>query len=206
MDPAGQIPAESLPVHLSALRRHFEISLYFLLLTGVLTLVSTGKAGPGHDFPASGCHAVQGLPVVAWKGTGNLKPHGHLADGRVLYFLPVRSLGYFPHAGGRGAESRTLRSLARDDSPDAVRHHRSALQRFDDPGLSVPDADGFFVDAGLRNSHGGHSLPGVLFHFSGTRGLDLRGSGNVAKRAGRRSRDPSSPAPGPRISCTIRWP
>ncbi len=43
MDPAGQIPAESLPVHLSALRRHFEISLYFLLLTGVLTLVSTGK-------------------------------------------------------------------------------------------------------------------------------------------------------------------
>jgi hypothetical protein len=28
---------------LPALRRHFEISLYFLLLTGVLTLVSTGK-------------------------------------------------------------------------------------------------------------------------------------------------------------------
>jgi len=43
MDPAGQIPAESLPEHLSALRRHFEISLYLLLLTGVLTLVSTGK-------------------------------------------------------------------------------------------------------------------------------------------------------------------
>jgi len=43
MDPAGQIPAESIPVRLSALRRHFEISLYFLLLTGVLTLVSTGK-------------------------------------------------------------------------------------------------------------------------------------------------------------------
>jgi transglutaminase-like putative cysteine protease len=43
MDPAGQIPAEAIPVHLSAIRRHFEISLYFLLLTGVLTLVSTGK-------------------------------------------------------------------------------------------------------------------------------------------------------------------
>ena len=43
MDPAGQISAEVLPVHLSAIRRHFEISLYFLLLTGVLTLVSTGK-------------------------------------------------------------------------------------------------------------------------------------------------------------------
>ena len=43
MDSTAQIPAESLPVHLSAIRRHFEISLYFLLLTGVLTLVSTGK-------------------------------------------------------------------------------------------------------------------------------------------------------------------
>ncbi len=43
MNPAGQISAESSPAHLSAIRRHFEISLYFLLLTGVLTLVSTGK-------------------------------------------------------------------------------------------------------------------------------------------------------------------
>ncbi len=43
MDSAGQIPAELIPAHLSAIRRHFEISLFFLLLTGVLTLVSTGK-------------------------------------------------------------------------------------------------------------------------------------------------------------------
>ena len=43
MEPTGQILAEPIPVHLSAIRRHFEISLYFLLLTGVLTLVSTGK-------------------------------------------------------------------------------------------------------------------------------------------------------------------
>ena len=43
MDSAGPISAEPIPVHLSAIRRHFEISLYFLVLTGVLTLVSTGK-------------------------------------------------------------------------------------------------------------------------------------------------------------------
>jgi transglutaminase-like putative cysteine protease len=43
MDPAAPTSAETLPEHLSALRRHFEISLYLLLLTGVLTLVSTGK-------------------------------------------------------------------------------------------------------------------------------------------------------------------
>ena len=43
MDPAGQTTAELLPAHLSAIRRHFEISLYLLLLTGVMTLVCTGK-------------------------------------------------------------------------------------------------------------------------------------------------------------------
>ena len=43
MNPSGQTLAEPNPAHLSAIRRHFEISLYFLILTGVLTLVSTGK-------------------------------------------------------------------------------------------------------------------------------------------------------------------
>jgi hypothetical protein len=43
MDPAGHTISEPMPVHLSAIRRHFEISLYFMLLTGGLTLVSTGK-------------------------------------------------------------------------------------------------------------------------------------------------------------------
>ena len=43
MASAAPLRADSLPGHLSALRRHFEISLYLLLLTGVLTLVSTGK-------------------------------------------------------------------------------------------------------------------------------------------------------------------
>src|SRR5690242_9371446 len=42
---SGRLQVEPAPVSadLSALRRHFEISLYFLLLTGVLTLGSTGK-------------------------------------------------------------------------------------------------------------------------------------------------------------------
>ena len=43
MDTAASIPKANLSGDLSALKRHFEISLYFLLLTGVLTLVSTGK-------------------------------------------------------------------------------------------------------------------------------------------------------------------
>jgi protein-glutamine gamma-glutamyltransferase len=41
--PGKQAEPPPASANLSALRRHFEISLYFLLLTGVLTLVSTGK-------------------------------------------------------------------------------------------------------------------------------------------------------------------
>jgi hypothetical protein len=40
---AKQVEPAPVSGDLSALKRHFEISLYFLLLTGVLTLVSTGK-------------------------------------------------------------------------------------------------------------------------------------------------------------------
>src|SRR5260370_15380648 len=42
---SGGLQVEPAPVSadLSALRRHFEISLYFLLLTVVLTLCATGK-------------------------------------------------------------------------------------------------------------------------------------------------------------------
>src|ERR1700739_2252858 len=43
MDSAGPNTNEAHAGHFSALRRHFEISLYFLLLTGVLTLGATGK-------------------------------------------------------------------------------------------------------------------------------------------------------------------
>src|ERR1700693_2032263 len=43
MASVAPLRTDTLPGHLSALRRHFEISLYLLLLTGVLTLVSTGK-------------------------------------------------------------------------------------------------------------------------------------------------------------------
>jgi protein-glutamine gamma-glutamyltransferase len=43
MASAAPLRTDILPERLSALRRHFEISLYLLLLTGVLTLVSTGK-------------------------------------------------------------------------------------------------------------------------------------------------------------------
>jgi len=88
MDPASQIPAQSLPAHLSAVRRHFEISLYFLLLTGVLTLVCTGKLDLVTILVLPACMLFQGLSMVAWQGAGNFESHGHLADCCVLCLLP----------------------------------------------------------------------------------------------------------------------
>ena len=43
MNTADSIPKVNFSGDISALKRHFELSLYFLLLTGVLMLVSTGK-------------------------------------------------------------------------------------------------------------------------------------------------------------------
>jgi len=68
MDSAGSIHSETLPRPLFRPERHFEISLYFLLLTGVVTLVSTGKLDLLFDFSAPGRAVVQGLPLVPREG------------------------------------------------------------------------------------------------------------------------------------------
>ena len=88
MDSAGQIPAEALPVHLSAIRRHFEISLYFLLLTGVLTLVSTGKL----DLVT-----ILALPAaMLFKGYRWWHGKGPEISNRVATWLTVAYFIFFP--------------------------------------------------------------------------------------------------------------
>jgi hypothetical protein len=68
MGSTAAIPAEAVPVHLSAIRRHFQISLYFLLLTGVLTLVSTGKLDLVSIFLLPAAMLVKGYRW--WHGKG----------------------------------------------------------------------------------------------------------------------------------------
>jgi hypothetical protein len=88
MDPAGQIPAESIPAHLSALRRHFEISLYFLLLTSVLTLVSTGKLD---------LFTILLLPAaMLFKGYRWWHGKGPEISNRVATWLTVIYFAFFP--------------------------------------------------------------------------------------------------------------
>src|SRR5579863_5722016 len=88
MDPAGQTPAETIPVHLSAIRRHFEISLYFLLLTGVLTLVCTGKL----DLVS-----ILVLPAaMLYKGYRWWHSKGPEISNRVATWLTVAYFIFFP--------------------------------------------------------------------------------------------------------------
>ena len=149
MDSAGPIRTETHAGHLSALRRHFEISLYFLLLTGVLTLVSTGKLDLVSILLLPAALLVKGYRW--WHGKG---PE---ISNRVANWLTIAYFVFFPvdlwivsRILAKGsAESRTVRCFARDHSPDVVRHHRAALQRDDNPGLSVSDHDGLHVHAGL---------------------------------------------------------
>jgi hypothetical protein len=88
MDPAGHLPAEPIPVHLSAIRRHFEISLYFLLLTGVLTLVCTGKLDLVSIFllPAA----------MLFKGYRWWHDKGPEISNRVATWLTVAYFVFFP--------------------------------------------------------------------------------------------------------------
>ncbi len=88
MDSAGPIPSEILPSRLSGLRRHFEISLYFLLLTGVLTLVSTGKLDLVSIFllPAA----------LLFKGYRWYHGKGPEISNRVATWLTVAYFVFFP--------------------------------------------------------------------------------------------------------------
>src|SRR5579872_7625932 len=88
MDSAGQTQVEPIPAHLSAIRRHFEISLYFLLLTGVLTLVSTGKL----DLVT-----ILALPAaMLFKGYRWWHGKGPEISNRVANWLTVAYFIFFP--------------------------------------------------------------------------------------------------------------
>jgi hypothetical protein len=87
---SGALRAESAPVtaDLSALKRHFEISLYYLLVTGVLTLVSTGKLDPVSIF----------LPLAAllFKGYRLWRGKGPELSNRVATWITIAYFVFFP--------------------------------------------------------------------------------------------------------------
>jgi protein-glutamine gamma-glutamyltransferase len=88
MDSTGPILGETIPRHLSAIRRHFEISLYFLLLTGVLTLVSTGKLDLLSIFVFPAAMLFKGYRW--WHGKG---PE---ISGRTATWLTIAYFIFFP--------------------------------------------------------------------------------------------------------------
>jgi transglutaminase-like putative cysteine protease len=78
----------SRPAHLSALDRYFEISLYLLLLTSVLALVSTGKLDLVAMFGAPAALVVKGIRWLR-----GLKPE--LSPGAATWIV-VAYLLFFP--------------------------------------------------------------------------------------------------------------
>ncbi len=91
---------------LSALRRHFEISLYLLLLTSVLALVSTGKLDLGAIFVPPAALLLKGYRW--WRGLG---PE---LSNKVATWLTIAYFAFFPF--DLWFVSRTLSSDATNPS------------------------------------------------------------------------------------------
>src|ERR1035437_8836124 len=127
MDTADSIPKANFSGDLSALKRHFEISLYFLLLTGVLTLVSTGKLDLVSML----------LPPAAllFKGYRWWRGRGPELSNRVATWITIAYFVFFPFdlwvvsrmLGSDAQHPRALRRPIGNHPPDVVRHHRAAL-------------------------------------------------------------------------------
>jgi hypothetical protein len=88
MDTPDSIPRANLSGDISALKRHFEVSLYFLLLTGILTLVSTGKL----DLVS----IVLPPAALLFKGYRWWRGHGPELSNRVATWITAAYFVFFP--------------------------------------------------------------------------------------------------------------
>jgi hypothetical protein len=110
--------------HLSALDRYFEVSLYLLLLTSVLALVSTGKLDLFTMLAAPAALVIKGIRWLR-----RLKPElSARADRRRLSpFFSHRPLVGLARHRRRRTKSRSDGRAARRDSSHALRNDRAPL-------------------------------------------------------------------------------
>ena len=101
---------------LSAVQRYFEVSLYLLVLTSVIAVVSTGKLDPFSSVVPVLALAYKGFQALARKRTGAFSAAGHLAGARLFSIFPFRPLGDLAHPRSRRAESGPLLRAALSDS------------------------------------------------------------------------------------------
>ena len=104
--------------------------------------------------------------------------------GCLFYFLPVRSLDHFAHAGRRRAEPGFVRGPAGDYSPDALRHASCGCTSATPRGTIASCRDGFHVPCWPPRSSRSRRSFWSSSYFSGLGRFDLRRAGNVAERAG----------------------
>ena len=170
---------------LPAVQRYFEISLYFLVSTGVLAIVSTGKLDPISTFAPAAAMVYKGYRLWRGRVARNFRaasPRGWCWP--ISFFFPL-DLWFFSRNLADGAPNPALYAgllsaihlLLFATSCGCIRRH--------EPRLRVPGGAGGHVDAGLRDSDGGDGISGGAGDFSGAGGFDVRGAGDAAKRDGR---------------------
>ena len=166
--------------------RYFEVSLFLLVTTGVLAVVSTGKLDPISTFAPLAALIYKGIRV--WRGRGP-ELSARVATWLVLaYFLffPL-DLWVFSRESGRGrAESAALRRTALCDPLAAVRHAGPPVFGAHEPRLRLSRGPRGHVDAGFGDPHGRDGLSRRARRFPGAVGFDVRGARNSPQR--RRSR------------------
>jgi hypothetical protein len=89
--PQSSTPRDS---HLSALDRYFEISLYLLLLTSVLALVSTGKLDLFTMLAAPATLLVKGFAGCAACPRNFLRARPPLSSRAISFFFQSTSGGF----------------------------------------------------------------------------------------------------------------
>ena len=117
MASTARISAPPLP----AVQRYFEVSLFLLVSTGILAIVSTGKLDPLSTIVPIIALAYKAIRI--WRGRGPELSVAcrHLARAGLFPVFPIRPLGLLAQPRRRRAEPRALCRAARRHSPAAFR-------------------------------------------------------------------------------------
>ena len=123
---------------LPAVQRYFEVSLFLLVATGLLAIVSTGKLDIFSTVITSVALAYKALAHLASQRPGAFVAHRHRTRAGLLFIFPVRYLGPLARPRAGRAQPRALRRIACSHSPADFRGAGASLFRAHQSRLRVP--------------------------------------------------------------------
>ena len=159
---------------LSAVQRYFEVSLYLLVLTSVIAVVSTGKLDP--------FSSVVPVLALAYKGFRLWRGKGPELSVRLATWLVLAYFLFFPFdlwvisrtSRSRRAESGPLLRAALSDSPAAFRSHRALVFGANESRLRLSRRPRVRLNSRFGDSYRRNGLPDFARDFSRAGGLHLR--------------------------------